>query len=780
MNDDARLVLGDELLAAGEPLGELVAVQGALTKAPEDHELLARERQLLRLHEERWFGELAPEMRARDLVDYGWRLGFLDSLTLRTASPRFHRDVTTSVASRFLRRVVVDLRDCPADQQRTIDGSLADLVAPELEELELRPHQVTRHPTRSVIECARRSPRLTSLTVWLRGDGNGDVHADDPYELPALLEACPNLVHLTLRHATTRALEIIAASSTLPRLRTLDVARGSIDEVSAPERLSKLEILRIGDNRLSDGAAERLVKALGQRVELGTQHPDSEVAARRERFRAIVDRVITEENEYEAWDHDFTPNPHAPWAIMQNELAVPEAVPFLVERLDADPTERRWVAEALEHLGPVAVAASDALVQRNLVDCLGSIDPQRARALRVDRARATRSKICRELKDTPRELARHLRLLLDDDDPEVVAFALGGGGTDQSFLAHLLEEELDLVPIGLVRMLLGHENAEVHGAAGAVLATLHLPEDAERVIAHIASGRRQRAYVSAWLGSHDHSDQMLTQPLAIEDLFGIVRRRRGAGLATSPDTLRQRLIDALTIPHEFPHTRNVQHWFASRLVRELRLAELAPFIARAMGSHAYDDMLEALRACGEAGLAAIDEALFTAKGDHARHLDFARDAIRQGREWRPTLADADREFAAGNLDDTLLYDTPAYGKYSTVSFHDPTSAHAAFQMAWIERGFGCAMTKRRIDWLRSLGVAEDLLTDLARRPRRIMPGRPVGKRPSRPDPRRAAMALEADLPSEAALYFPFESVEDLAARRAAEAHLERVRAGCPR
>ena len=161
---------------------------------------------------------------------------------------------------------------------------------------------------------------------------------------------------------------------------------------------------------------------------------------------------------------------------MQNELAVPEAVPFLVDRLDADPSERRWVAEALEHLGPVAVAASDALVQHNLVDCLGIIDPERARALRVDRARATRSKVCRELKDAARARAASAA-------PPRRRRSRGRGlrarrrGTDQSFLAHLLEEELDLVPVGLVRML-GHEDAEVHGAAGAVLATLHLPRDA--------------------------------------------------------------------------------------------------------------------------------------------------------------------------------------------------------------------------------------------------------------------------------------------------------------
>ena len=84
LNDDERLVAGDALQAAGDPLGELVAVQAALEKAPLGEALWLRSYELRRDHEARWFGPRARAMRCEAKADFTWRLGFLDAVTLRT------------------------------------------------------------------------------------------------------------------------------------------------------------------------------------------------------------------------------------------------------------------------------------------------------------------------------------------------------------------------------------------------------------------------------------------------------------------------------------------------------------------------------------------------------------------------------------------------------------------------------------------------------------------------------------------------------------------------
>lgn len=769
--DDARLVLGDEMLAAGEPLGELVAVQAALARTPEDDVLLSRERQLWRENEERWFGELAAQMRKDSLVDYGWRLGFLDSLTLRTTNARFYRETTTSSPARFLRRLVVDLRDRRPDEQRTIDGSLSDLVAPRLEEFEYRPNEVTRAPLGAVVERANDWRELTSLTVRLR---------DDVERLPTVLATYPKLVHLSLRGASNRVWLLLAESPALARLRTLNLSFGSIDAIPGFERFAHLERLSLGDNQIDAGIVEELRQAFGSRVEIGIQHPGSEAESRRARYQGALQRVMAEQAADEDWDSDFNPSPHNPYSICKNELAVPEAVPFLIEALELNNASRRWVLEALKDLGPAAVAASDALFRLNQFAWIVEVDQERGRGLRIDRVRPTRSDLCRRLENDPAALARHLRDLLDDDDPDVVVFALDALGTDRSFLSDLMREHPDPVPVGHIRMLLGHENPMIHASAAARLVDMHLPEDADRVIAHLARGRKVQPAFMSWLGSHPESDKALASDLELHQIFHLVRRRRCAGLTTDVRRFHQRLIDAFSSSSatEGGHTRD-REWaleYASRIVHELRLVELARLIAFSLDQPTFEPMVEALRAAGDAGRKAVEEAAVKATGHQAEVLSWAKTALARA-PYVQTLDNADRLFIEGKLDDPTLFDSAAYGYYANILWHDPRCARAGFQMAWIERGYGSKISPARIAWLRALGVAEDLLDDLARRPKRIMPGYGSGfDRPRREtNLRRAAWALDAELWSVAANYFPEGSEESKSARQTAEAHVRRLR-----
>ena len=573
-------------------------------------------------------GEPAAEMRTRD-VDYGWRPRLSDSLTLRTASLRFHRDVTTSVDP-LPGDGSSPIRDRPADQQRTTTArsrtswrrSSRSSSPPAPGDTAIRRGASSRCPA---VAPAHVPDRLATRRRRATATSTPTTHTNCLRSSRCARTSCTS----PCGTRTARAPRSSPRPRRSPASGPSTWRTGRSTRSLLPSDSPKLEILRIGDNRLSDGAAERLVKALGQRVELGTQHPDSEVAARRRRFRAIVDRVIAEENEYGVGSR-LHAVPHAPWAIMQNELAVPEAVPS--SSTVSTPTHRSAA-------GWPRRSSTSARWRRRVrrarpaqprPDCLGIIDPERARALRVDRARATRSKVCREL-GTRRASSRGIcGSSLDDDDPEVVAFALGGGGTDQSFLAHLLEEELDLVPVRA-----GPHAPRPRGRRGPRRSGRR-PRDAPP-----PRGRRAR----------DRAHRVWPTPARIR-LGGSARgrpQRPDAHAAARDEDLRHRPPPALAgpsrrtgAPPTAPHRRSDHPARGSshqeRPALGLPRASFASFGRRARAFHRASDgeprlrrrHVEALRACGEAGLAAIDEALFNAKGDHARHLDFAREAIRQG------------------------------------------------------------------------------------------------------------------------------------------------------
>jgi len=79
---DARLVLGDALMAAGDPRGELILLQARRRDRAElDDEVDAdaRERELIAVHRGAWLGELA-DVTAH--VGFTWRDGFVRGVEL--------------------------------------------------------------------------------------------------------------------------------------------------------------------------------------------------------------------------------------------------------------------------------------------------------------------------------------------------------------------------------------------------------------------------------------------------------------------------------------------------------------------------------------------------------------------------------------------------------------------------------------------------------------------------------------------------------------------------
>lgn len=78
-DDGPRLVWADELLARGDPRGELIAVQCRLeTTTGEAREgLLRRQAELVQAHGERWVGRL-PSL----VTKWSWRRGFVDHVEM--------------------------------------------------------------------------------------------------------------------------------------------------------------------------------------------------------------------------------------------------------------------------------------------------------------------------------------------------------------------------------------------------------------------------------------------------------------------------------------------------------------------------------------------------------------------------------------------------------------------------------------------------------------------------------------------------------------------------
>lgn len=332
---DGYAAYAEWLTAHEDPLGELVTVQLSLKKKPRDTALLAKQRDLLERHSSTWLGLLAGE----EGFDAEWRWGFLEVVELGTEE-RCALDPADALRSLFALPTACFLRelslgDFGTDQDPTEDfapvleamvkgplpktlrrlvidpkrtrlssiemGEMGPLLAQlrHLEELSVRAAVVdlgkidlpelvrfklmtraTKAVVRSVVTA--RWPKLSHLVLGFGKTAGGATLAD----LAPIFEGTtvPQLTHLGLR-GLPFADEVVAklrSSKLLPRLRSLDLSRGSLTRTGADmliemrKSLSHIEDLELSGSALPRVVVAALIKAFGDRLTIDEGSDESD------------------------------------------------------------------------------------------------------------------------------------------------------------------------------------------------------------------------------------------------------------------------------------------------------------------------------------------------------------------------------------------------------------------------------------------------------------------------------------------------------------------------
>jgi hypothetical protein len=465
------------------------------------------------------------------------------------------------------------------------------------------------------------------------------------------------------------------------------------------------------------------------------------------------------------------------------------AVPVLIDAIESRTRGVSWALLALVDLGPTARDASDALAARvahhdDAALALFRVDESRAIALDLHAREGTRSAILLDVARRDRVAAsRLITTLLEHDDPDVVRFALGGKPEYCRVIDQLAFLGPALVPLDLIRAHARSDDDTIRRQARHVLEILRSPEDAPGVISAYR-GERPVPELIRWIGAMPASDTLIDfERLSTRDwhelmqAFLIVRRRRCAGLATPIDRVRDIALSGLRSPY---HGSTIEGATvtAARLVAELGMLDLAPDVVGAIGRlNTVERLVPSLAILRAPASIAIERAIEATNDTSLRgRLEWLGDAVAR---WVPpremTVAGGDERFLAGQL--AGEHDV-AIDSYADALLIDPRDAYSAFQIAWIERGHGTPITGERIDWLRDLGVADELLDELA------VPVTPlIALVGNDPDDVVAIdeSAIAAGLPSAAWPYLRTRSTADAErCRRETAAHLERVRRACRR
>jgi uncharacterized protein (TIGR02996 family) len=300
---EGYLVYGDWLQAHGDPRGQLIAVQAALLKKPDDEKLKRQEKDLLTEHQADFLGEL-PELAEFDEdVALTWRLGFLRDVSIGgeeysdidaegacrilfgLASAKFLRSLSILVFGtedgnpdygplikalakldlpptlRSLKFSVEDFQISWSDlgdlaplypklarlEELAIKMGkmdLGDMKLPGLVSLEIITGGLTKANLRSVAKASW--PRLEKLVLYFGTEEyGGDCGAGD---LAALLEGknLGQLRHLGLSNAefADELAAAVPAAKILGQLHTLDLSKGAMTDEGANALLAQAEALK--------------------------------------------------------------------------------------------------------------------------------------------------------------------------------------------------------------------------------------------------------------------------------------------------------------------------------------------------------------------------------------------------------------------------------------------------------------------------------------------------------------------------------------------------------
>jgi uncharacterized protein (TIGR02996 family) len=274
----AHLVYSDWLTHAGDPRGELIAVQHARAARPDDAQLAAAEKALLDQHGAEWLGLAAAHPKAA-IVE--WRLGHVHALRLSWEGNDAYgsgyiepaellRAVLERPAGRLLQRVDHELFASEYSAEGVI-ATLGELRPPSLRELSLADFS----------SCALTPGDLNGIS-WLQCGNLAPLYGALPrlesLEVMGVVElgdrvALPSLKRLAVRTGTLRRAAIAALSaSELSSLERLEVwfgsanygAEGGVDDLGAllsGERLPRLTWLGLMNSEFADELPAALARS---------------------------------------------------------------------------------------------------------------------------------------------------------------------------------------------------------------------------------------------------------------------------------------------------------------------------------------------------------------------------------------------------------------------------------------------------------------------------------------------------------------------------------------
>lgn len=445
--------------------------------------------------------------------------------------------------------------------------------------------------------------------------------------------------------------------------------------------------------------------------------------------QSFIDSVEAVLAADEAWDHDFLPSPHNPYAIAE-KLATKAHIPFLREVVD-HPTCGPYARHALAKVGSLSLPDDEPY------DDAEDFDTGRDAAL----ARGYRKYLAAPERDIR---LRGLRELASAHQPEDAVAVL------DAFLAEGGIDDIQSIAVPWLAPL--PRSAELLSCAR--------PRPRLRVVSEIVRRRRCAGLTT---------DAELLRP-------------RVLGALLVPRDSKDRHAEGLALL-DMGHAANIVVELADVLGDDECCAALAHAIGPPADVPAFrwlgpmDELRSALLVLGERARRAVEEACARATGEHATRLGWVRkDLADRGAKRSGDVSDADVRFLAGNIEGD--WSSPlrgAYAAYGELLRVDPRSGHCAYQLAWIDRAYGTPITPERIAWIRSLGIEESLLDALARRPEAVMPFHryavPATLRV--PNYSMGQRALRAGLPSFAAKYFGDRwPAERARAKAAAEAHID--------
>jgi len=238
---EALLVYADLLQHAGDPRGELCAVQHKLEAAPDDASLRAREAALLEAHGKSWLGDFLGDAG----VEVTWRRGFVDAV--RISHDYFRDDEDRSIAE-----TLGPLLDLP----------VARLVRSITLGLWVNDEGQCEYGEAAEVLAARSLPSLRRLHLADFKYFGEETEISWTYlgDLSEVWKNVPNLERLTLQGGA-----MTLGTIDLPRVRSVEVVTGGLDAASitslATARWPELEELTIyfgSDNYGASGGVEEL------------------------------------------------------------------------------------------------------------------------------------------------------------------------------------------------------------------------------------------------------------------------------------------------------------------------------------------------------------------------------------------------------------------------------------------------------------------------------------------------------------------------------------------